>query len=299
MNVLVTGSTGFIGSSLVSHLEAEGHGVTRLIRRDVASSQPQVRWDPEAGSIDADRLTAIDAAVHLAGEGIADGRWTEKKKARIGDSRISGTLLLSRALAGLDPRPRVLVSASAYGYYGDRGDEVLREDSKPGSDFLAEVTSQWEASTRPASEAGIRVVNARFGMVLGAGGGALARMLLPFRLGLGARLGSGRQYVSWVSLEDTVRVLSHVLEDDGLAGPVNVAAPEAVTNSEFTRALGRALSRPALFRAPALLLRALFGELGASLTASTRMEPARLVESGFVFRHPRLDGALEAALGRA
>ena len=298
VSVLVTGSTGFIGSSLVSHLAREGHAVTHLVRREAPSPHPQVSWDPEAGSIDADRLTDIDAVVHLAGESISNGRWTAGRKARIRDSRVKGTLLLSQALAGLDPRPGVLISASAFGYYGDRGDEVLREESEPGSDFLAEVTRQWEASTRPASEAGIRTVNARFAMVLDASGGALARMLLPFRLGLGARLGSGTQYVSWVSLEDTVRALSHVLTDDSLAGPVNVTAPGAVTNSEFTRALGRALSRPAVLRAPGPLLRVLFGELAGSLTASARMEPARLLESGFVFRHPRLEDALGAALGR-
>ena len=200
MNVLVTGSTGFIGSALVPFLESEGHTVTRLVRREPSPGKPEVRWDPEAGTIDAGGLAGTEAVVHLAGESLVNGRWNARRKGRILDSRVKGTRLLSETLARLDPLPKVLVSPSTKDRYGDRGDELLREDSGRGSDFLADVIRQWEAATESAAQAGIRVVNSCFGMVLDRSGGGLARMLLPFRLGLGGRLGSGKQYVSWVSL---------------------------------------------------------------------------------------------------
>ena len=298
MNILVTGSSGFIGSALVSFLVAKGHTVTRLVRTEPAPGERQARWDPEAGEIDVNALGGIDAAVHLAGEGIGSGRWTPRRKARILDSRVMGTRLLSETLAGLDPLPKVLASASAKDYYGDRGDEALREDSGPGSGFLADVCRQWEAATLLASEAGIRVVNMRFSLALGPGGGALARMLPAFRLGVAGKVGSGRQLVSWITLEDIVRAIYHTLTADGLEGPVNLVAPEAVTNAAFTRTLGRVLSRPTLMPAPAFALRIVFGEMIEPLLTSVRMDPAKLLATGFEFHHPELEGALRAVLGK-
>ena len=298
MNIVITGSTGFIGSALVPLLSREGHSVTRLVRRQPTSGERQVRWGPDTGTIDADGLAGTDAVVHLAGEGIPDRRWTAKQKAKIRDSRVNGTRLLSETLARLDPPPKVLACASAVGYYGDRGDETLREESAPGSDFLAQITRQWEAATEPAAQAGIRVVNLRFGNVLGPNGGLLARVLLPFKLGIGGRLGSGKQYVSWISLEDIVRAIHHILATETLEGPVNVAAPVPVTNAELTKTLGRVLSRPTPFPVPAFALRLIFGELADAVLASARMEPAKLVATGFEFHHPELEGALRAELGK-
>jgi hypothetical protein len=234
--------------------------------------------------------------VHLAGENIAGGRWTDGRKARIRDSRIKGTRLLSQTLARLEPKPRVLVCPSGAGYYGDRGDEVLREKSGPGSDFLAGIVQDWEAAASPAAKAGIRVVNLRFGLVLGSGGGALAKMLMPFKLGLGGRLGSGKQYVSWISLDDALRAYHHALITEALGGPVNTAAPAPVTNAEFTRTLGRALKRPTLLPLPSFALRVLFGELADTLLFSTRMESPKLQNSGFQFHHPDLKTAFTAVL---
>ena len=296
MNVLVTGSTGFIGSALVSFLADQGHDVTRLVRVRPTPGDRQVHWDPEAGTIDADRLAGTEAAVHLAGENLANKRWTSEQKARIRGSRAKGTRLLSETLARLDPPPTVLACASAQAYYGHRGDEVLSEESAPGSDFLAEVIQQWEAASGPVAHAGIRVVNLRFGMVLGANGGLLARMLTPFKLGVGGRLGSGKQYMSWISLQDALRAIHSTLTTPTLEGPVNVVAPGAVTNAEFTRTLGRLISRPTMLPVPAFALRAIFGEVVKPLLASTRMERAKVLAAGFEFRHPELEGALRAAL---
>ena len=297
MNVLVSGSTGFIGSSLVPYLVSEGHDVTRLVRRDLGSAEPEVHWDPAAGTIESSALEGIDGVVHLAGES-AVGRWTARKKARILESRANGTGLLCRALADLDPPPRVLICASGLDYYGDRGDALVSEDAGPGSGFLAEVTDAWEAATKPATDAGIRVVRARLGMVVGKGGGALARMLPPFRLGLGGRFGGGRQHVSWVSLTDVVRVVHHVLVTDSLDGPVNVSTTMPVTNGEFARTLGRVLSRPAVLPVPAFGLRLALGEMASMVLASVRLDPSKLVGSGFEFRYPELEGALRAELER-
>ena len=255
-----------------------------------------MRWNPEADSIDADSLKGIDAAVHLAGENLADKRWTPEQKARIRDSRVNGTHLLAETLARLVPLPKVLVSASAVGYYGDRDDEILTEDSRPGADFLAEATEAWEAAAQPAAQVGIRVVNLRSAMTLDPGGGPLKRMLPPFKLGLGGKLGSGRQFMSWVSLQDSARAFHHALITDALEGPVNVSSPNPVTNAEFTKALGRAASRPALFTVPPFVLRIMFGEVADSLLGSARMEPAKLLATGFVFQHTELESALREML---
>ena len=296
MHVLVTGSTGFIGSALVSYLIEQGSSVTRLVRRRVTEDDSDVEWDPGACTIDAKRLAGVDAVVHLAGESIYARRWTARRKAIIRDSRVEGTRLLSQTLAGLDPPPGVLACASGLGYYGDRGDETLREDSGPGSDFLAEATRQWEEATEAATQSGVRVVNLRFGLVFSPTGGALPKMMTPFKLGVGGRLGGGRQYVSWISLDDAMRAIHHALTTETLKGPVNVSAPGAVTNATLAKAIGNALSRPALIPVPGFALRLVLGELAETVLSSNRLEPAKLLESGFVFDHPDLPGALRSML---
>ena len=297
MRVLVTGSTGFVGSALVPFLTQQGHDVARLVRRRPAADLDEVEWDPLSGTIDVDGLSGTDAVVHLAGENIAAGRWTPERKSRIHDSRVNGTRLLSEALASLDRRPEAMICASAKDIYGDRGGELLKEDSGAAADFLARSIDEWEASAHAAVEAGIRVVNLRLGLVLGSSGGALAKLLPLFKLGVGGRLGNGRQYLSWVSLGDVVRVVHHALVTPSLRGPVNVAAPGVVTNGEFARTLGRALSRPALIPAPALMLRLVLGEVATTMLASARLDPAKLLDSGFEFLHADLEEALEAELG--
>jgi uncharacterized protein (TIGR01777 family) len=293
MRVLVSGASGLIGSALAPALEAAGHSVVRLVRRNPAANE--MRWDP-GGGIETRTLEGCDAVVHLAGESIA-GRWTAQKQARIRDSRVQGTGTLAAALAGSAPPPKVMVCASAIGIYGDRGDEVLREESAPGSDFLAQVTQQWEAATEPAARAGTRVVPLRFGVVLSRRGGALAQMLPPFRMGAGGRIGSGRQWMSWITLEDVLGLIQHALVTDSLRGPVNAVAPNPVTNSEFTGALGEALRRPTVFPLPAFMVRLIFGEMGeALLLSSQRVDCGKLVASGFRFRYPELKPALEAIL---
>ena len=301
MKVIVTGSTGLVGRALVRSLLADGHEVTRLVRGDSqafrAPGTSAVRWDPERGEIDAKELEGHDAAVHLAGENVGEGRWDEEKKRRILESRVKGTSLLAGALAGLSARPRVLVSASATGFYGDRGAEVLREESASGEGFLSEVCREWEKATLQASQAGIRVVHLRIGVVLSGEGGALPRMVTPFKFGLGGRLGSGRQYMSWIALEDLVAVIRRALADESLRGPVNAVAPGAVTNGEFTKALGRVLGRPTFMAVPAFAARLAFGEVAdAALLAGARVEPARLKEAGFQFQYPDIEGALRHAL---
>ena len=301
MNVLVSGSTGLIGEALVSELEAGGHRVVRLSR---SSRGGAVKWDPMRGEIEAERLTGVEAAVHLAGESIAGenpvtGRWTSKRKARILESRTKGTRLLAETLAGLPTPPRVMVSASAIGYYGDRGDEVLREESGPGRGFLPDVCKEWEGAADPAREAGIRVVHARFGIVLSKEGGALGTTLPIFKLGGGGRIGNGRQWWSWVALNDVVGAVVHALTTDSLSGPVNVGSPNPLRNAEYTKVLGRVLNRPTVFPLPAPVARLALGQVADELLlASARMEPARLKETGYEFRYPHLEDALRHLLGR-
>jgi uncharacterized protein (TIGR01777 family) len=297
MRVLVTGSSGLVGSALASQLEGDGHTVTRLVRSKRGTGEDRVLWDPEAGTIDSASLEGLDAAVHLAGESIAAGRWTAARKARILESRTKGTQLLAEALAGLRERPKVLVSASAVGYYGDRGDESLREESASGSGFLADVCRQWEAAAAPAAQSGIRVVHPRFAMILSTAGGALQRLLLPFRLGLGGRLGSGKQFMSWVALDDVVGAICHALTHDDLQGPVNVVSPTPVRNDEFTKTLGRVLRRPTVFPLPAFVARLAFGQMADELLlTSQRVEPAKLLASGYQFGFPDLEDALRHLL---
>lgn len=298
MKIAVSGSSGLVGSALVSFLSAGGHRVSRLVRSKPQPGSADVHWDPAAGSVDAAGLEGLDAVVHLAGENIA-GRWTPEKKARIRDSRVKGTRLLTETLARLKQAPKVLVSASAIGYYGHRGDEALREDSPSGSGFLAEVCREWEAAAQPAAQKGIRVVSLRIGVVLSPAGGALARMLPPFRLGLGGKIGSGRQYMSWIGIDDLAGVIHHAVTNESLRGAVNAVAPRPVTNQEFTKTLGRVLGRPTIFPMPAFAARLAFGEMADELLlASTRVEPARLAVSGYIFRNPDLEGALRHLLGK-
>ena len=297
MDVLISGATGLIGTGLTAALEARGRRTTRLTRSP--GGPGDVRWDPMAGEIDASRLGGYDAVVHLAGESIAEGRWNAAKKRRIMESREKGTRLLAETLAGLPEKPGVMVSASAVGYYGDRGDEVLTEESSPGDDFLAEVCKVWEAAADPAREAGIRVVHPRLGIVLTPKGGALGRTLPIFKLGGGGRIGNGRQWWSWVTLDDVVGAIVHALENDAVSGPVNVGSPNPLTNAQYTRVLGTILNRPTIFPLPAPAARLALGEVAdALLLASQRMEPAKLAATGYEFRYPELEGALRQLLGR-
>jgi len=294
MRVAVSGSTGLVGSEVVTVLSAGGHGVVRLVRRVPAPGEKAVRWDPERGEVDAAGLEGLDAVVHLAGENVGSGRWTDARKAAIRDSRVKGTRLLCDALAGLARPPETLVCASAVGYYGDRGEEVLTEESPPGAGFLPEVGREWEAASGAASRKGIRVVTLRIGMVLSPKGGALARMLPLFRAGLGGGIGGRRQYVSWVALGDLPNIILHTLQRGDLRGPVNAVAPRPVTNREFTEALGKALSRPTPLPVPAFALRlAVGGEMAdALLLSSARVVPKRLIDTGYTFLSPELEPTL-------
>lgn len=297
MDVLVSGSTGLIGTALVPALRDEGHEVRRLTRSG-GSSGDGVQWDPSAGTIDAAGLEGVDAVVHLAGENIV-GRWTAAKKARIRNSRVEGTRLLAGALAGLQRLPGVMVSASATGYYGDRGNELLTEESAPGNNFLAGVCREWEAAADPAREAGVRVVHPRFGIVLSTEGGALATTLPIFKLGGGGRIGNGKQYWSWVAIDDVVGATLYSLFTDSLSGPVNVTVPDPPTNAQYTKTLGGVLGRPTIFPLPAPAARIALGEVADELLlASQRIEPAKLVETGYSYRYPELGGALRHLLGK-
>ena len=296
MRVLVSGSSGLIGSMLVRTLEGSGHEVARLLRPQSRVSAGGIMWEPAAGRLDQRELEGFDAVVHLAGENIANRRWSAEQMARIRDSRIGSTSLLAGALAGLDSPPSVLACASAGGYYGDRGDVVLDEDSHPGTGFMATSTKQWEDAAATAAAAGIRVVNLRIGVVLTAAGGMLARVLPFFRLGLGGKLGSGAQYMSWLTRSDAIDAIVWTLKRDALSGPINVSSPNPITNSDFTRALARTLRRPALFAIPEVALRIVQGDLSKVVTSSARMDPACLARSGFEFRHPEIEGALRWAL---
>lgn len=311
MRIVVSGSSGLVGSALLPSLRSKGHDVGRMLRaasRGAQGDRPagggsaaqgahDLRWDPLGGAIDTERLEGVDAVVNLAGESIAAGRWTAARKEAIRKSRINGTQLLAETLTKLRRPPRVMVSASAIGYYGDRGDEVLTETSARGHGFLPAVAVGWESATERAEKLGVRVVHLRFGVILSASGGALAKMLTPFRLGLGGPVGSGRQFLSWIALDDVVRAIEHALATETLRGPVNTVAPNPVTNLEFTRILARVLHRPAFAPFPAFAARLIFGEMAdALLLASARVKPEALIRSGFTFRFPELEPALRQIL---
>jgi len=295
--IAITGSSGMIGSALVRSLVADGHTVRRLVRRAPRAGD-EVAWNPERNEIDAKGLSGVDAVVNLAGENIAQ-RWTRESMRRILESRVQATSLVAATMATLSPRPRALVSGSAVGYYGERGDEVLDETSSAGNDFLASVCKDWEAATAPARDAGIRVAISRTGIVLDRRGGALAKMLTPFRLGVGGHLGNGRQWMSWIAIADMVRALRFLVEYDGAgaAGPFDLTAPNPVDNAEFTRVLASVLHRPAIFPVPRLALELLYGPMakGAAL-ASQRALPRQLLANGFDFVLPDLREALESVV---
>jgi uncharacterized protein (TIGR01777 family) len=298
MNIVVSGASGLIGAPLCEALRSQGHVIVPLVRSRPKSGERAIAWDPEAGTIDRDALEQVapHAVIHLAGENVF-GRWTPAKKHRIRDSRVLGTRLVSDAIAGLTHHPTVLLAASAIGYYGDRGAEELAEPSAPGEDFLAQVSRDWEAATAGATRAGIRVVNMRFGIVMTPSGGALAKMLPAFRIGVGGPIGSGNQYVSWIAHSDVIAAIEYLLGDTKLVGPINLTAPTPVTSREFAKTLGKVLGRPAVVTVPAFALRMAFGTEGASMLQSgQRVLPARLRESGFRFRHSTIEPALREML---
>lgn len=303
MRILVSGSTGFLGSALIETLVGQRHEIARLVRpatkRETGSGAgtQSIAWDPVAGQFDSAGAEGADALVHLAGASIADGRWNAARKKLLGTSRIDATRHLFAALAKLQRPPRVVVAAAAIGYYGNRGEETLTEASAPGRDFLAGLCEKWEAETARASEFGARAVRLRFGIILAAHGGALPRMVTPFKLGAGGRLGDGRQWMSWVALSDVVSTIQYCLTNEGMTGPVNVVAPNPAQNREFTRVLAKTLHRPAIFPAPAFALRLALGEMADSLLlVSQKVVPSRLVDSGYRFQQPDLAEALAAAL---
>ncbi len=298
MRIAVSGASGLIGSQLAAFLRTGGHQVDPLVRKSPSEGSNEIRWNPSDGTVDTSRLEGVDGVVHLAGENIAGGRWTEERKRAVLDSRVRGTEAIAKAVARLDRKPKVLVVASAVGFYGARGEEILTEDSEPGQGFLTEVCQAWEDAARPAEDAGIRVVKLRIGIVLAAAGGALATMLPAFKLGVGGVVGSGRQYMSWIALDDVIGLAHHVLMNDEVRGPVNATAPHPVTNRELTKTLGRVLGRPTVLPVPSFAIKAMFGEMGDSLLLQgSRVLPKRAEESSFSFLYPDLEAALRAELG--
>ncbi|MBV9872939.1 MAG: TIGR01777 family oxidoreductase [Frankiaceae bacterium] len=296
MKIVVTGSTGLIGTALVRSLRADGHEVRRLVRREPTGAD-ETRWDPAAHSIDAGALDGIDAVVHLAGVGVGDKRWSESHKKAILDSRVDGTTTIATAIAANADHVKTFICGSAVGFYGDRGDETLDESAKTGAGFLAEVVRQWEAATKPASDAGVRVVNLRTGIVLSPQGGALGKVLPIFKLGLGGKLGSGQQWMPWIAIADEVAAIKFLLTQDSISGPVNVCAPEPVRNAEYTAALGRALNRPAVAPVPRFALQlALGGFADEGPLVSQRVIPRRLLDAGFDFTFIDVDSALQSML---
>jgi uncharacterized protein len=299
MKILISGASGLVGKALVKALRAQGHNVVRLVRPGSAASEADIVWDPMAATIDVSAMEGTDAVVHLSGASIAHGRWTAARKAVLRSSRIDTTRVLVDGLARMVQKPRVFVCASAIGCYGNRGDEILTESSEFGTDFISMLVRDWEAEATRAELSGIRTVKLRFGVILDADGGALPQMLLPFKFGLGGRLGRGKQWMSWITLEDAVGIVCIAIADERLAGPLNVVAPNPLRNAEFTRIVGRVLHRPAIFAAPEFALRIALGEMAdALLLASQRVIPERVVAAGYRFRFPELESALRAVLRR-
>jgi uncharacterized protein (TIGR01777 family) len=294
MKIAVTGASGLIGSALVPHLRARGDEVVRLVRR-AATAPDEVSWDPAAGTVDRDALAGTDAVVHLAGAGVGDHRWTDAYKKKILDSRVDGTHTIVRAMIDLDPAPQTLVAGSAIGWYGDTGDRAVNESDPAGSGFLADVVRAWEAAASPASDAGIRVTHARTGLVVAKEGGAWARLFPIFRFGLGGKLGSGRQYWSWISLRDEVAALTFLIDNQAVSGPVNLTGPHPATNAEVTAAMGRVLGRPTLFPVPAFALKTALGEFSTEILSSARVLPTVLESAGFVWQDPTVESAIRAA----
>ncbi|MFJ2200672.1 TIGR01777 family oxidoreductase [Streptomyces violaceusniger] len=295
MRIAVTGSSGLIGTALVRSLREDGHQVVRLVRRP-PRAQDEVEWDPRRERVDTKGLMGCEAVVHLAGAGVGDRRWTDAYKKEIRDSRVLGTAALAEAIASLDTPPRVLVSGSAVGFYGDTGERAVDESAPPGHGFLPDLCQDWEEAATAAQEAGVRTVFTRTGLVISSEGGAWGRLFPLFKLGLGGRMGSGRQYWSFIALRDHIAALRHILDTPELTGPVNLTAPAPVTNREITAAMGRVLRRPTLFTVPAPALRIALGEMSGDVLGSVRAIPRRLLDSGFTFTHPHVDEAIKAAL---
>ena len=291
MKILVAGASGLVGSALIPSLTADGHEATCLVRSSPKADE--IEWHPNRGLIDAARLEGFEAIINLAGESIAEGRWTDEKKRKIRDSRVNGTHLLSETIAKLATKPHVFLCASATGFYGDRDNEILDETSKSGGRFLATVCREWEDATEPATKAGVRVVNLRFGPILAREGGMLGKMLTPFKMGMGGKVGSGKQYISWVAIDDVLGAIKLALTDEAIRGPLNVVSPNPVTNEEFTRMLGEVLSRPTVMSIPAFAARLAFGEMADEmLLVSQRVMPKKLNQAGYQFKYPELESAL-------
>jgi len=299
MKIAVSGASGLVGTALLPALRSAGHDVLRLVRGGTAGEPNSIGWEPDTGFINNIKINGVKGIVHLAGDNIAEGRWTSDKKKLIRDSRVVGTRLLAETAAKLSPLPQVFITASATGYYGDRGEEILTEDSSHGADFLATVCQEWEAAAQAAKDAGIRVVHLRFGVILTPQGGALAKMLTPFKAGMGGPAGKGEQYLSWISLDDAVGVILHALTHPEISGPVNAVSPEPIKNKDFAHALGHAIGRPAAVPIPAFALKLAFGEMAeATLLASQRVKPQKLLASGYTYRHPDLASTLQEMLPR-
>lgn len=297
MRILVSGARGLVGRALTNALSKQGHEIVSLVRRTPAPGGVEIEWHPNKGLIDFEKLEGFDVVIHLAGESIASGRWTDEKKKQIRESRVKGTTILSEALSKLSNAPATFISASAIGFYGNRGEESLNEGSAPGNDFLADVCVEWEESTVAAKAKGIRTVLARFGIILDKEGGALEKMLTPFKMGIGGKVGDGQQWMSWIALADVVQGLLFLIDNNSIAGPVNFVAPNPVRNVEFTKTLGSVLSRPTIFPVPAFAARLAFGEMAdALLLSSTKVEPVTLLKHGFDFQHVDLKSALKAIL---
>ncbi|MBU0481781.1 MAG: TIGR01777 family oxidoreductase [Proteobacteria bacterium] len=291
MNILISGASGLLGRALTRSLESAGHSVIKLSRKGDDTLPPC--WDPANDFIDLGSKP-FEVVIHLAGENISNGRWSTERKKKIMESRIKGTALLANALARSTVKPKVMITASAVGYYGNRGDAIMNESAASGGGFLAEVCREWEKAAESASNSGIRVVNTRFGMILSVHGGALEKMLTPFRMGLGGNIGSGRQYISWVSIDDVIGAMKFIIENDSISGPVNTVAPTPLTNREFTKILAGALHRPAFMTLPAFMARLIFGEMADELLlSSTRAVPRKLQEAGYRFQDPDLQGLFE------
>jgi uncharacterized protein (TIGR01777 family) len=300
LTILISGASGLLGSALIPFLTTGGHRVRRLVRRRPDPEKDEIYWNPAAGELGLDEKDPIDAVIHLSGENIGEGRWTAAKKKQIIDSRVNSTRLLAKTIAAMKQPPKVFLSASAIGFYGDRGPGIMDESSGPGKDFISHVCRLWEAPADLAAAAGIRTATLRIGIVLSPRGGALNKLLLPFQAGLGGRIGTGDQYMSWITIDDTIKAIHHALFDDTLCGPVNLVSPNPTTNRELTQTLARVLSRPACVTVPETAIRILFGEMGQeTVLSSTRVVPAVLSDAGFRFRHPNLEGALRHLLGKS
>lgn len=299
MKILISGSTGLIGSALVPFLRSQGHMVVPLVRGAPSEHQVSVAWNPAMGLYFMPDFEGFDVVINLSGENIASARWTEEKKKRILESRVNSTHILSTCLAKLENPPKVFINASAVGYYGDQGSEELTEESGVGQGFLADVCKQWEDATRPAQERGIRTVMPRFGVVLAPDGGALAKMLIPFKLGFGGALGSGKQYMSWISIDDLLKIILFIINDEILSGPVNVVSPNPVTNAAFTKILGKVLNRPTFLNVPEAILKLIFGEMAEEMFLnSIKALPKKLLHAGYTFSYPDLEGAIRKLLNK-